>query len=251
MTLRGVSMRSGATVRRNSPDRANSFQVERTTTVTPPVPGRRNVSRTVKRFANRREAGRALAARLAEQSWHDPLVLGLPRGGVPVAREVARELGAELDVVVARKIGAPGHPEYGVGAVTADSEPIYDPNVLRALHLTEEQLSRTCDEERAEAARRTALYRGDRPPPRVGGRDVIIIDDGLATGVTARAALHWVTRHAPSRVVIAVPVAAEESLRAFRAEVVAVLVPRHFGAVSRWYDRFDQTTDAEVLSALE
>jgi putative phosphoribosyl transferase len=204
----------------------------------------------VKRFANRQQAGRALAARLADLAWHEPLVLGLPRGGVPVAREVAWELDAELDVVVARKIGAPGHPEYGVGAVTADSEPIYDPSVLRALNLTEDQLATTCDEERAEAARRTALYRGDRPPLNIGDRDVIVIDDGLATGVTAKAAVHWVAQHGPRRIVLAVPVAAKESLSTFRMDVVALLVPRHFGAVSRWYDRFDQTTDAEVLSAL-
>jgi predicted phosphoribosyltransferase len=205
----------------------------------------------VKRFANRQEAGRALAARLADHPWHEPLVLGLPRGGVPVAKEVATELNAELDVVVARKIGAPGHPEYGVGAVTADSEPIYDPTVLRALDLTEEQLAKTCDEEREEATRRTNLYRGNKPPLRIHDRDVIVIDDGLATGVTAKAALQWVARRQPKSVTLAVPVAAKDSLRTFGTPVVAVLVPRRFGAVSRWYDRFDQTTDDEVLSALE
>lgn len=205
----------------------------------------------MKRFANRLEAGRALAARLADHPWHDPLVLGLPRGGVPVAKEVAAKLGAELDVVVARKIGAPGHPEYGVGAVTADSEPLYDPMVLKALNLTEEQLARTCDAEREEAARRTGLYRGDKPPPRIRDRDVIVVDDGLATGVTAKAALHWIAGHEPRGLTLAVPVAAKDSIRTFTTPVVAILVPRHFGAVSRWYDRFDQTTDAEVLKALE
>ena len=205
----------------------------------------------MKRFANRQEAGRALAARLADHPWHDLLVLGLPRGGVPVAKEVATKLNAELDVVVARKIGAPGHPEYGVGAVTADSEPIYDPSVLRALNLTEEQLARTCDEERKEAGRRTSLYRKDKPPLQITDRDVIVIDDGLATGVTAKAALHWIARHEPRSLTMAVPVAAKESIRTFRTPVVAVLVPKHFGAVSRWYDRFDQTTDDEVLRALE
>ncbi|MET9634349.1 phosphoribosyltransferase family protein [Lentzea sp. NPDC006480] len=204
----------------------------------------------MKRFANRREAGRALAARLAARTWHEPLILGLPRGGVPVAKEVADELQAELDVVVARKIGAPGHPEYGVGAVTADSEPIYDPRVLRALNLTEEQLAPTCDREREEAARRTNLYRKDKPPPDIQDRDVIVVDDGLATGVTAKAALHWVAKHQPKSLTLAVPVAAKDSIRIFTTPVVAILVPRHFGAVSRWYDRFDQTTDAEVLSAL-
>ncbi|KJK43174.1 hypothetical protein UK23_34330 [Lentzea aerocolonigenes] len=204
----------------------------------------------MKRFANRQEAGRALAARLAAHTWHEPLVLGLPRGGVPVAKEVADALRAELDVVVARKIGAPGHPEYGVGAVTADSEPIYDPRVLRALDLTEEQLVAICDREREESARRTTLYRGDKPPPGIQDRDVIVIDDGLATGVTARAALHWVAKHGPKSLTLAVPVAAKDSITTFSTPVVAILVPRHFGAVSRWYDRFDQTTDAEVLSAL-
>lgn len=204
----------------------------------------------MKRFANRQEAGRALAARLATQPWHDPLVLGLPRGGVPVAKEVATHLNAELDVVVARKIGAPGHPEYGVGAVTADSEPFYDAKVLRALNLTEEQLCHTCDRERAEAARRTALYRRDKPLA-IRDRDVILVDDGLATGVTARAALKWVTEREPKSVTLAVPVAAGESLHAFTTPIVAILVPKHFGAVSRWYERFDQTTDDEVLSALE
>jgi putative phosphoribosyl transferase len=203
----------------------------------------------VKRFANRQEAGRALAARLATQPWQDPLVLGLPRGGVPVAKEVADTLNTELDVIVARKIGAPGHPEYGVGAVTADSEPVYDGRVLSALNLTEEQLGRTCDEERAEAARRTVLYRGDKPLT-VKDRDVILVDDGLATGVTARAALHWITLREPRSVTLAVPVAARDSLRTFTTPIVAVLVPRHFGSVSRWYDRFDQTTDDEVLNAL-
>lgn len=203
----------------------------------------------MKRFANRQEAGRALAARLATQPWHDPLVLGLPRGGVPVAKEVAEKLNAELDVVVARKIGAPGHPEYGVGAVTADSEPIYDRRVLRALNLTEEQLGRTCDEERAEAQRRTALYRGGKPLT-IEDRDVILVDDGLATGVTAKAALHWITQRKPRSVTLAVPVAAKDSLSTFTIPVTAILVPRHFGAVSRWYERFDQTTDDEVLSAL-
>lgn len=166
-----------------------------------------------------------------------------------MAREVANHLNAELDVVVARKIGAPGHPEYGVGAVTADSEPIYDPRVLKALDLTEEQLGRACDAEREEARRRTTLYRGDKPLS-LQDRDVILVDDGLATGVTARAALHWIAQREPRSVTLAVPVAARESLRTFRTRVIAVLTPKHFGAVSRWYESFDQTTDEEVLSAL-
>ncbi len=204
----------------------------------------------MKRFANRREAGRALAARLAARPWHDPLVLGLARGGVPVAAEVAKALKARLDVVVARKIGAPGHPEYGVGAVTADGDPFYDQDVLRTLKLTEDQLAGRCDEERAEARRRTALYRRDEPPS-ITGRDVILVDDGLATGVTAKAALRSLSDHGPKSTTLAIPVAARESLATFTTPVVALLVPRRFGAVSRWYEVFDQTTDDEVLRALE
>ncbi|SDF32196.1 Predicted phosphoribosyltransferase [Lentzea fradiae] len=202
----------------------------------------------MKRFANRQEAGRALAARLADRSWHDPLVLGLARGGVPVAKEVAAVLHAELDVVVARKIGVPGHPEYGVGAVTADGNPIYDQHTLRSLNLTEDQLAHVCDQERAEAERRTALYRDDKPLT-ITGRDVILVDDGLATGVTAKAALRWISGHGPGSTTLAVPVSARASLDG--TPVVAVLLPKDFRAVSRWYDSFGQTTDAEVLSALE
>lgn len=165
-----------------------------------------------------------------------------------MAKEVAAALNAELDVVVARKIGAPDHPEWGVGAVTAGGDPIYDRRALRALNLTEPELAPVCERERAEAERRTALYRGGRPLT-IAGRDVVLVDDGLATGVTARAALRWIDGHGPRSTTLAVPVAARASLGG--TPVVAVLLPKDFRAVSRWYDDFAQTTDDEVLSALE
>ncbi|GLZ31592.1 phosphoribosyltransferase [Lentzea sp. NBRC 105346] len=202
------------------------------------------------RFSDRADAGQRLGELLARRAWTDPVVLGLPRGGVPVARAVADAIGAELDVVVARKIGVPGHPEYGVGAVTADGDPIYDDRALRALGLTREGLRPVCEQERAEARRRMDLYRADRPALRLAGRDVIIVDDGLATGVTAHAAVEWVRGHEPARIVLAVPVAAADSMTAFTDEVVAVHAPHHFGAVSRWYDSFDQVADREVQRLL-
>jgi predicted phosphoribosyltransferase len=206
-------------------------------------------------FADRVDAGRRLAARLHGMAWSDPVVLGLARGGVPVAREVAAALSAPLDVVVARKIGAPGRPELGVGAVTADGPPRYHAYALARLGLTPADLHDACERERAEARRRLLLYRGDRERLPVAGRDVLLVDDGLATGVTARAALGELRAEHPRRVVFAVPVGAPESGAELRAEgevdeVVCVAAPAVLGAVSRWYRDFTQTRDDEVLAAL-
>ncbi|WP_433273182.1 phosphoribosyltransferase [Actinosynnema sp. CS-041913] len=205
------------------------------------------------RFADRAAAGRALAGALPPGEWADPLVLGLARGGVPVAHEVALALGAELDVAVARKIGAPGRPEFGVGAVTAAGEPIFDLHALSALGLTPSDLATTCEAERREAQRRLDVYRSGRTV-RVAGRDVLIVDDGLATGVTARAALREAREGGPRRLVLAVPVAATQSLGLLRTEADLVVCPHErfdFRSVGRFYRRFDQTTDAEVLALLE
>lgn len=204
-------------------------------------------------FADRADAGRVLAEALRPGRWCDPLVLGLARGGVPVAHEVARALGAGLDVAVARKIGAPGHREFGVGAVTADGEPIFDADALRSLGLTPDDLAGTCAAERREARRRLAVYRSGRAA-RLSGRDVLVVDDGLATGVTARAALREVRSRAPRRLVLAVPVGAAQALRQLRGEADRVVCPHRrddFRSVGRFYRRFDQTTDAEVLALLE
>ncbi|QRP51130.1 phosphoribosyltransferase [Amycolatopsis sp. FDAARGOS 1241] len=202
-------------------------------------------------FADRTDAGRKLGRALARERWVAPVVLGLPRGGVPVAAEVARALDAPLDVVVARKIGAPGRPEFGVGAVTAEGPPYYSMAALHVFGLTPERMARACERERAEARRRLKAYRGDRPELSVTGRDVLVVDDGLATGVTAMAAV----RQLPDalRVVLAVPVCAPESLVEFEGEVdglVTLAAPKRFGAVGRWYADFDQVSDATVVRLL-
>lgn len=205
------------------------------------------------RFRDRRDAGRALAARVAALGLTDPVVLALPRGGVPVAAEVAAALAAELEVFVARKLGAPGQPEFGVGAMAEGGDPLLDHAALSRLGLSARDLAPTVARERAELARRVRLYRGDRPLPPLAGRCVVLVDDGLATGVTARAALRCLRGAGPARLVLAVPVAALESAGALAHEadeIISVLLPRDLSAVGAWYERFDQTGDAEVLALL-
>ncbi|MEU8651320.1 phosphoribosyltransferase family protein [Streptomyces sp. NPDC048737] len=209
------------------------------------------------RFQDRRQAGRELAARLLEWSADggltDPLVLALPRGGVPVAVEVARALGAPLDVLVARKIGVPGHPETGIGAIVGDDPPLFDRRSVEMLGLSEDMLDPDVSRERTELRRRERRYRGDRPAPRVGGRTVIVVDDGLATGVTARAALRHLRRQEPARLILAVPVGAPESAAALRSEaddVVCLHRPPDFRAVGLWYADFGQVGDEEVTRTL-
>jgi putative phosphoribosyl transferase len=202
-------------------------------------------------FRDRAEAGRALADRLAADLGDraDPLVLALPRGGLPVAEPVARRLGGELDIVVARKIGAPGRPEFGVGAIAEDGPPVYDPDNLLWAGVTEDGVAGVLAAERQELRRRIRLYRGDRPPPRPAGRTVLVVDDGLATGVTAHAALRWVRGHAPARLILAAPVCAPQARDALVGEadaVVCLSAPDPFYAVGRWYEDFDQLTDADV-----
>jgi putative phosphoribosyl transferase len=210
-------------------------------------------------FEDRREAGRALADRVAacltEIGASDrPLVLGLPRGGLPVAQVIAERVGGDLDVAVARKIGLPGQPEFGIGAVTADGPPRFSEDTLRRLGLTEAQLAPDVEREREEARRRLRRYRGDREPPRIADRTVIVADDGIATGVTAMAALRDVRAKGPSNVVFAAPVCAKESVPQLSGEadrVVCVLIPDYFAAVGAWYRDFAQLTDDDVVSILE
>ena len=206
-------------------------------------------------FADRADAGRQLAARLRGTPWRDPVVLGLARGGVPVAREVAAALGAPLDVAVARKISAPGRPEFGIGAVTAAGPARYDAAALEHLGLTATDLRDACAREQGEAVRRLRLYRDGRDPLPVEGRDVILVDDGLDTGVTARAALGELRARGPGRLVFAAPVCAPRSTARLRAggdadDVVSVTSPAPMGAVSRWYRDFAQLRDDEVLALL-
>lgn len=205
-------------------------------------------------FHDRRDAGKALAARLGQQSFVSPVVLALPRGGVPVAFEVARALGAPLEVFVARKVGAPGHEEFGIGAIAEGSDELIVTDSARALGLTARQLAALAARERTELGRRVGHYRGGAPLPDLAGRDVILVDDGLATGVTAEAALRALRRHDPRRLVLAVPVCAPDTahrLAEMAEEVVCLAAPSEFYAVGLWYEDFSPTTDAEVLDLLQ
>jgi putative phosphoribosyl transferase len=208
-------------------------------------------------FPDRAAAGLLLAERLkAAYPSIDPertVVLALPRGGVPVGREVAARLGVPLDVLVTRKIGHPQEPELGLGAVAEGGEPVFDESLLRQVALREEDLAGVAARERAELRRRVRVYRGGRPPPEVAGKCVILVDDGLATGVTARAAARAVRIRGAARTVLAVPVASEaavESLKAETDEVVTLTTPRRFRSVGEWYAEFGQLTDADVLTLL-
>jgi putative phosphoribosyl transferase len=205
-------------------------------------------------YADRAEAGRILATRVAELGLVDPVILALPRGGVPIGFEIARELSVPLDVLVTRKIGFPGQPELGVGAIAEGGEPVFDDRLLAQLGLTSADLAPTVAEERAELTRRVEAYRGNRALPTIEGRDVAIVDDGLATGGTARAALRAVRRSAPARLVLAVPVSAVETAELMRREadeVVVLATPAAFHAVGQWYRQFEQLSDQDVISLLE
>jgi putative phosphoribosyl transferase len=204
-------------------------------------------------FRDRADAGRRLAELLRAKGFHDPVVLALPRGGVPVAAEVAVGLGAPLEVFVARKVGAPGQPEWGIGAVAEGGAVVSNDAAVRALGLSPEAFHALVARERDEVARRVLQYRRDRPLPDLAGRDAILVDDGLATGVTAEAALRALRALGPRRLVLAVPVAARDTahrLAGVADEVVCVHAPRDLRAVGQWYDVFEQTRDDEVLAAL-
>jgi putative phosphoribosyl transferase len=209
-------------------------------------------------FNDRWEAGRILGEKVTDylrqtQVTERPLVLALPRGGVPVGSVVAEAIGGELDVMVARKVGLPGQPEFGVGAVTAQGPPLLDHRVLGRVGLTDDDLAPAVARERAEAVRRLREYRGEQAEPRVGGRLAVVVDDGLATGVTARAALRALRAQRPARLVFAAPVCAADSIAGVQAEsdaVVCVHCPAEFGAVGSFYTNFEQTSDEEVVQLL-
>ncbi len=207
------------------------------------------------RFRDRREAGRRLAAQLREYAYRpDVIVLALPRGGVPVGYEVAKALGASLDVFVVRKLGLPGHDELAMGALASGGVRILDEGLVRAARVSEDDIQRVTAMEQAELERREAKYRGNRPVPDVRGKTVILVDDGLATGATMRAAVAALRQEGPARIVVAVPVAAPETCDAFRDvadEIVCAVTPEPFHAVGLWYDDFSQTTDDEVRALLD
>jgi putative phosphoribosyl transferase len=205
-------------------------------------------------FRNRHDAGKALAARLRREAFVAPVVLALPRGGVPVAYEIATALGAPLDVFVARKIGAPGAEEFGIGAIAEGTDELMLSETARSLGLSARRLSELAKRERAEVERRVAVYRGSAPAPEVAGRDLILVDDGLATGVTAEAALRALRRRHPRRLVLAVPVCARESaerLASIATQIVCLVRPADFHAVGAWYEDFAPTSDGEVVALLQ
>lgn len=209
-------------------------------------------------FGNRSDAGRALGAAVEKYLRYHlpnerPLVLALPRGGVPVGLEVARAVNGDLDVLICRKIGLPWQPEFGVGAIAEDGDPIFNHDVLRQVGLTEESLAPAVERQRREVQRMQRQYRGDRPPPEVADRLVVVVDDGLATGITARAALASVRARHPRHLILAAPVCAADTLAALQNDadkIVCVEVPEALIAIGYWYHDFGQLTDDEVQSIL-
>ena len=208
----------------------------------------------ITRFRDRVDAGRVLARGLEEfRDKPDVLVLALPRGGVPVGFEVARELGAPLDVFVVRKLGMPGHEEYAIGAIATGGVRIINEEAIRAFGVTNAEIEAVTAEERVELERRERRYRDGRPFPDIAGKTVILVDDGLATGSTMRAAVEALRLEKPARLVVAVPTAAPETCREIAElvdDMLCAMTPEPFYAVGLWYDDFGQTTDEEVHDLL-
>lgn len=202
-------------------------------------------------FSDREEAGRKLGETLGPRPG--ALILGIPRGGVVIAREAAAIAGGELDVIVPRKLGAPMNPELGIGAVAADGTTVLDQRLVNALGVSELYIAKEVARQIEEIQRRVDLYREGRPPLDLAGRECVVVDDGVATGGTAEVALRSCRAQGAATVVLAVPVAPEESLDRLRAacdEVVCLETPSPFAAVGQWYASFPQVSDAEVLEAL-
>lgn len=206
-------------------------------------------------FKNRQDAGQQLAKKLSKYAdKKDVIIIGLPRGGVVTAAEVAKELKAPLDIVVPRKIGAPGNPEFAIGAITEDGEGIINQETVDFYNIPQDYIDETVAKEKLEAQRRLKLYRGDRPPLDLEGKTVILIDDGIATGSTMRAAVASSRAKKAGKVVVAVPVTAADSKALIEGECdefVCVDVPGYFGAVGSFYEEFSQTEDEGVVEILE
>jgi putative phosphoribosyl transferase len=203
-------------------------------------------------FTDRLEAGQRLAAALEDLRGQDVVVLGIPRGGVEVAAAVARVLGAPLDIVIPRKVGAPANPELGLGAV-AEGVEVLDQRLIRLLGVDDQYLRAEIAAQQDEIARRSAAYRGDRPPIDLAAKVAVVVDDGVATGGTAAAAVRWAKRKGASKVILAVPVAPPEAVRrlALEADEVRVLAtPEPFYAVGQWYEEFPQVSDEQVVELL-
>lgn len=206
------------------------------------------------RFQNRTEAGQQLAQQLKAYANHpDVLVLGLPRGGVPIAYEVAKALNAPLDICLIRKLGVPGHQELAMGAIASGGVRELNYDVISGLGISGKTIDEVADRELKELQRRDRAYRGDRPPPDICDRIVILIDDGIATGSTIKAAITVIQSQRPARLIVAVPVAPpqiRDELSVAVDEVVCLMTPEEFYAISLWYEDFAQTTDEEVRELL-
>ena len=209
----------------------------------------------VTQFRDRTEAGQLLATKLSEYANRkNVLVLALPRGGVPVAIEVAKALNAPLDIIVVRKLGVPGHEELAMGAIAPGGLRFLDAGVVQRSHVSNSRLEAIVAKEQAEMERREMLYRGNAPPPEVRDKIVILVDDGLATGSTMRVAAAAVKRGEPAQIVVAVPTAPPSSVQDLRThvdEVIAYMTPRMFFGVGEWYQKFNQVSDEEVRLLLE
>jgi putative phosphoribosyl transferase len=207
------------------------------------------------RFRDRKEAGRFLGELLQDYAGRDDvIVLALPRGGVPVGYEVANALDAPLDVFVVRKLGVPGHDELAMGALASGNLAVLNQSAIEALGISDGQIRQVANEEYRELQRREQAYRDGREPPDLAGKTVILVDDGLATGSSMRAAALAVRERKPAKVVVAVPVAASETCDEFRDvvdEIICGIQPRPFQAVGTWYEDFSQTSDEEVRELLE
>ncbi|MBO1065514.1 MULTISPECIES: phosphoribosyltransferase [Nostocales] len=208
----------------------------------------------LRRFRNRTQAGKLLAAQLTEYANRpDVLVLGLPRGGVPVAYEVAKELDAPLDVCLVRKLGVPGHKELAMGAIATGGVRVINENVVDWLRISPETINQVAAIEMRELDRRSHTYRGNRPLLKVKNHTIILVDDGIATGATIRAAIATLKKQQPGKLVVAVPVAAASTCEELQAEVdqvVCVMMPEDLCAIGIWYEDFQQTTDTEVCELL-
>lgn len=209
----------------------------------------------MQRFPDRREAGRRLAEQLSDYKKRDCVVLALPRGGVPVAAEIAKQLLAPLDLLMVRKIGAPGHPEFAIGAVVEGAQPqhVMNDHIPKSFRPTDDYVDAEISRLTAEIERRRQRYLGDRKPVPVAGRTAILVDDGIATGATALVALRALARLKPAEIVLAVPVAAQDALERLRSEtdrIICLLDPWPFRAVGLHYENFDQVEDNEVVAAL-
>lgn len=207
-------------------------------------------------FVDRADAGRRLAAALVDLRNEDAVVLALPRGGVPVAAEIARSLGAPLDVTLVRKIGVPTHPELAMGAVVDGGDPIVVRNdeIIRIARISEHAFDSACYREVAEIERRRARYRGTAPPVAVEGRTVVLVDDGIATGATMRAAIRGLRRRRPKRIVAAIPLAPHEAIAELKGEadvVVCLEEPASFEAIGFHYEDFRQLSDEDVVTILD